>query len=83
MRIYYFAWVRDHIGYSQEDIHCPETVKTISQLAAFLSQQSAGHAKAFDDLNAVRAAINQEFVNSDKRVKDTDEIAFFPPVTGG
>ena len=83
MKIYYFAWVRDHIGCSEEQITCPDGIGTIKELALYLKQQSDGHAKAFDDLKAVRAAINHKFVTADALISDSDEIAFFPPVTGG
>ncbi len=83
MKIYYFAWVRDYVGYSYENISCPKSVKTIEQLAHYLKKQSDGHALAFEDLNVIRAAINHQFVANDSKVKDTDEVAFFPPVTGG
>ena len=56
MKIYYFAWVRDHIGYPYEDISCPKTVKTIEQLAQYLKDQSDGHRRAFQDLSSIRAA---------------------------
>ena len=83
MKIYYFAWVRDRVGYSFEQISCPKSVKTIEQLAHYLKKQSDGHALAFEDLTVIRAAINHQFVANESKVKDTDEVAFFPPVTGG
>ena len=52
MRILYFAWVRDNIGYSQEELSCPKHVRTIHQLAEYLKLQSEGHARAFDDMIA-------------------------------
>ena len=83
MKIYYFAWVRDCVGYSFEQISCPKSVKTIEQLAHYLKKQSDGHALAFEDLTVIRAAINHQFVANESEVTDTDEVAFFPPVTGG
>ena len=83
MRILYFAWVRDNIGYSQEELSCPEHVRTINQLVEYLKLQSEGHARAFDDMSVIRAARNQQFVTLDTKLSDADEVAFFPPVTGG
>ena len=83
MRILYFAWVRDNIGYSQEELSCPKHVRTINQLAEYLKLKSEGHARAFDNMSAIRAARNQQFVSHDTELSDTDEVAFFPPVTGG
>ena len=45
--------------------------------------QSDGHRRAFQDLSSIRAAKNQKFVANDSEVADADEVAFFPPVTGG
>ena len=53
MKIYYFAWVRDYIGYPYDDISCPKTVKTIEQLAQYLKDQSDGHRRAFQDLSSI------------------------------
>ena len=83
MKILYFAWVRDNIGYSQEKLSRPKNVGTLKQLAEYLKLQSDGHARAFSDLSAIRASINQQFVSLDTGVVDSDEVAFFPPVTGG
>jgi molybdopterin synthase sulfur carrier subunit len=79
----YFAWVRQKIGKSEEHLDLPSSVKTVGALAEYLREQGVGYADAFADPKRLRAAVNQEHVNFDATVAQDDEIAFFPPVTGG
>jgi len=79
----YFAWVRQKIGRSEETLDLPDTVKTVGALAEYLRARGAGHADAFSNLSRLRAAVNQEHVQFDAPVTASDEVAFFPPVTGG
>lgn len=83
MKILYFAWLRAKIGTGEERIAPPAGIATVGQLARWLREQSAGHAEAFADLSVIRAAVNHEFVDFDAAVAPGDEVAFFPPVTGG
>ena len=55
----------------------------IAALIAWLSARSSGHQEALADLRLVRVAVNQDYVGLDHPVTDGDEVAFFPPVTGG
>ena len=83
MTLLYFAWVRQKIGRSEETLALPEGVTTVGQLAAWLAARGAGYAEAFADPKRLRAAVNQDHVAFDARVSPDDEVAFFPPVTGG
>ena len=83
MQIYYFAWVRERIGISEEVIALPKGVETVQDLVRDLRTRSAGHLAALNDLTKLRVAVNQVHVKLDHRVKEGDEVAFFPPVTGG
>ncbi len=83
MTLVYFAWVRQKVGASDEHITLPAEVKTVAELAAFLRARGGGYAEAFGDDRKLRVAVNQEHVGWDAAVSDADEIAFFPPVTGG
>ncbi len=83
MTVLYFAWVKDKIGKSSETFALPGDVTTVGELAGWLAQQSAAHASAFAEPRLVRAAVNQDHADSDHPVADGDEVAFFPPVTGG
>jgi molybdopterin synthase sulfur carrier subunit len=83
MKIVYFAWLREKAGISEEDVSPPATVKDVQGLIEWLRARDAGHAEALADLSVVRVAVNQEYVQLDHPVNSGDEIAMFPPVTGG
>lgn len=83
MKVLYFAWLRAKTGTGEEDITPPDHVRDVSGLVEWLKARSPGHAEALADLRLVRVAVNQDYVTLDAAVKPGDEIAFFPPVTGG
>ena len=83
MKLLYFAWVREHIGKAEEDIALPKNINNISELLTWLALQSDGHASALCDTQRLRVAVNQTYVKSEHIIQDSDEIAIFPPVTGG
>lgn len=83
MRILYFAWVRQKVGMAEEEVSPPPEVRDVAGLVAWLSARSSGHAAAFAQARQIRAAVNQEFATPDAPVAAGDEVAFFPPVTGG
>ncbi len=83
MRILYFAWIRERIGVAEEDLPLPGDVANAADLARFLRTRSPGHLSALGDLGRIRIAVNQTHVPASHPVTDADEIAFFPPVTGG
>jgi molybdopterin synthase sulfur carrier subunit len=79
----YFAWVRQKIGRGEEQLALPAGVKTVSDLIENLRARGPEYRDAFSDLERIRVAINQEHTALDATLRDGDEIAFFPPVTGG
>lgn len=83
MKVLYFAWLKDHIGTDAEEIAIPQGVKTLREMTVWLSGRGEGYAIAFENLDIVRAAIDQEFAELDSPIGNANEIAFFPPVTGG
>jgi molybdopterin converting factor subunit 1 len=83
LTILYFAWLRERVGASEEQIALPAGVRTVGDLIAWLVERSPGHASAFVNRRTVRCAVNQEFADPGARVGPGDEVAFFPPVTGG
>ena len=83
MRLLYFAWVRQKIGCGEECFALPANVGTIAALIAVLRGRGGGYADAFAEPGRIRAARNQEHIAFDAAVRDDDEVAFFPPVTGG
>jgi molybdopterin synthase sulfur carrier subunit len=82
-QLLYFAWVRERIGRSEETLTIPASVATVADLIAHLQQQGNGYQAAFKDAEQIRVAVNQMHAHADHPVTDKDEIAFFPPVTGG
>jgi molybdopterin synthase sulfur carrier subunit len=83
MRILYFAWLRGKIGTAEETVALPAGVSDVAALLGWLRTRGPGFAEALEDLSVVRVAVNQEYVKPSHRVRDGDEIALFPPVTGG
>lgn len=83
MTLLYFAWVKQKIGRGEEELRLPSGVATIAELVAFLRARGPGYAEAFGEPARLRAARNQMHVSFEARIEDGDEIAFFPPVTGG
>ena len=83
MRVLYFAWVRTRIGRAEEEVTPPGTVRDVAGLLAWLRARGPGHAEALADLSLIRVAVNQEFARPGHPVAPGDEIAVFPPVTGG
>jgi sulfur-carrier protein len=83
MRVLYFAWLRQKVGTAEEEVAPPEDVRDVGGLIRWLAARSPAHAAAFADPRQVRAAVNQDFATPDDPVAANDEVAFFPPVTGG
>jgi len=50
---------------------------------SFLKKSSEKHSIAFQNMKSIKVAVNKEFANFNTKIQDQDEIAFFPPVTGG
>jgi len=83
LTILYFAWLRERVGAAEETLALPEGVGTVAALVDVLAARSPGHAAAFQNRRTVRCAVNQEFADPGAAVHAGDEVAFFPPVTGG
>ncbi len=83
MKLRYFAWVRERVGKTEEDVDPPATVATVGELVGWLVQKGEGYAYAFENPNVIRAAIDKTHVRADARIEGASEIAFFPPMTGG
>ncbi|WP_448579112.1 molybdopterin converting factor subunit 1 [Thermaurantiacus sp.] len=82
IRLLYFAWVRERIGLAEEELELAGPMSLLA-LIACLRGRSPGHAAALSDPTRLRAAVNQQFVALDAHVQAGDEVALFPPVTGG
>jgi molybdopterin synthase sulfur carrier subunit len=83
VKLIYFAWLRARIGCAEEEIDLPPGVKDVAGLLDCLRSRGSGYAEAVRDLSVVRVAVNQNYVGLEHPVREGDEIAVFPPVTGG
>lgn len=83
MKVLYFAWLKAKTGVAEEDVTPPSGVATVRHLVEYLKGLSVGHAAALESMAVIRVAVNQEYCGLDTPVTAGDEVAFFPPVTGG
>jgi molybdopterin synthase sulfur carrier subunit len=83
LRILYFAWVRERIGKTDEEVDPPAVVATVAELMRWLAGRGEEYAYAFENPKVVRAAIDKTHVKPDAAIAGAREIAFFPPMTGG
>jgi molybdopterin synthase sulfur carrier subunit len=81
--ILYFARLREALGTGREGLALPAGVADVGAVRRTLTSRGGAWAEAFDEGRRIRAAVNQEMASDATAVRDGDEIAFFPPVTGG
>ena len=79
--ILYFAWVRERIGTAKESVETE--AETVADLVKELSERDPRYALAFSDLSSLRVAVDHELQDFDASLKNVQEVAFFPPMTGG
>lgn len=83
VRVRYFAWVRERVGKTEEDVSPPAGVTTVGGLMDWLAGRGEEYAHAFENRNIIRAAIDRTHVPPETAIEGAAEIAFFPPMTGG
>ena len=83
MKILYFAWIRRSLKVSEETINPPKNIKNVKSLVNWLGLKSKKHKEVFLKIKSIRIAVNHEVVSLKNKIKQNDEIAFFPPFTGG
>lgn len=79
--VMYFAWVRERIGEPREQVET--SAATVAELVDELRAREPRYAAAFEDLTALRVALDQELADFDASLDGVREVAFFPPMTGG
>jgi molybdopterin synthase sulfur carrier subunit len=82
IRVLYFASLRERLGTSSEDVSLPDLPTSVNRLAKYLASRGEPWHEISCAKN-LRVAVNQVMVPMGSLVHDGDEIAFFPPVTGG
>jgi len=83
MKILYFAWLKSKVGIAEEAVTPPADIATVAALLDWLATRGPKHAAALANRSIVRVAVNQEYAGPDHPVRPGDEVALFPPVTGG
>lgn len=79
----YFARLREAFGIASENFALPEGCSTAADLVRALQARGGAWAQELADGRPYRLAVNQEMATADAALRDGDEVAIFPPVTGG
>ena len=83
MVIKYFSWIKEQIGKSEEQINIPSDITNVNQLINYLNEKDTKYNLLFEKKELIKIAVNKTYSSFDTNVSNSDEIAFFPPVTGG
>lgn len=83
IKVLYFARLREQLGTAGEEISSDGGPTTVGELAALLRQRGGNWSNVPGEGETVMAAVNQEMARPETSIGDGDEVAFFPPVTGG
>ena len=83
MVIKYFSWIKEHLDKSEEQIALPRCVNNVNELINYLIEIDEKYNLIFEKKEIIKIAVNKTYSSFDTNVSNSDEIAFFPPVTGG
>ena len=83
VKVLFFAGLREQLGIAGEEIELPAGVTTVAALRSFLAAKGNSWKSALSEGKLIRMAVNQDMVQQSAAIKAGDEVAFFPPVTGG
>ncbi|MCD8338878.1 MAG: molybdopterin converting factor subunit 1 [Burkholderiales bacterium] len=83
LKVLYFASLKEYLDKGEDSVDLPPNVKTVAELKDFLGAHDPKLKEAFATMPRLRFAVNQEMATGSSAVKDGDEVAIFPPVTGG
>tara|TARA_B100001123_G_C15263907_1_gene1007666 strand:+ start:456 stop:707 length:252 start_codon:yes stop_codon:yes gene_type:complete len=83
MKLLYFAWIRTKLGIAEETVFPSDDISDVQELIGWLGSRDDKFRAVFSDETHIKVAVNQEYVDFNHPVKHGDEVAFFPPVTGG
>lgn len=82
IKLLYFASLREKLGTAGESIELPGGVTDVGGVLNLLAQRG-GEWATLASVKNLKSAVNQEMARNTTPVKAGDEVAFFPPVTGG
>jgi molybdopterin synthase sulfur carrier subunit len=83
LAVLYFAWVAERLGRREDTIPADCRTGTVAALLAHMCNERPEDAAALGDPSRLRAALDQRFVPLDTIIGNAQELAIFPPVTGG
>ena len=83
MIIKYFSWIKEHVGKSEEQIELPDHIKNVNELINYLNELNKKYSLILEKKNLIKIAVNKTYSSFDTNISNNDEVAFFPPVTGG
>ena len=83
MIIKYFSWIKEHVGKSEEQIELPAHINNVNELINYLNEIDEKYNLIFEKKEIIKIAVNKTYTSFDANISNNDEIAFFPPVTGG
>ena len=83
MIIKYFSWIKEHIGKSEEQIELPDHINNVDELINHLNELDKKYSLILEKKKLIKIAVNKTYSSFDTNISNNDEIAFFPPVTGG
>jgi len=83
VKLVYFAWLRERIDKTEEEVDLPASVQTVGDVMTWLKTRGEEYELAFDNPKVIRAAIDKTHVRPETKIAGASEIAFFPPMTGG
>ena len=84
MKLVYFAWLRERLNISEEEVQLPESIETIADLMDWQKSRDEVFADVFEHSDIIQVAVDQKHVLArNSSLKGAKEIAMFPPMTGG
>lgn len=83
LTLHYFARLRENLSIEREEIELPSHIGTIADLTGWLGERGPEWKEELNLSGRMRCAVNQEIAKPETQVHDEDEVAFFPPMTGG
>ncbi|MGH1430229.1 MAG: molybdopterin converting factor subunit 1 [Neptuniibacter sp.] len=83
LKLVFFASLRERLGTEGENLELPDGVSTVAELISYLVKERGPIWQQVLQSAQVLVAVNQEMCDPGEQITSGDEIAFFPPVTGG
>ena len=83
VKVLFFANLREQLGTGVEEVDLPDSASTVAGLRMQLMRRGGAWQDVLADMKVVRVAVNQDMAAANAPLNQGDEVAFFPPVTGG